>query len=223
MNPEDFWEHSEKGTTVMKSRLLIPDIIQSGWTDSAGILGEFRKNSYCQKTLDLYGKIRIGELYQSEIHGKGHIERVILLGAVLAWKEALPNLETSMLLAACAYHDIGRINDGLDREHGLRSARKMESVGLLEDFPEIPNKVHPVVYAAVASHCICAEDQPKMIELFGVKDHQMPRFPVVSHLLNSADRLDRVRLGDLDPVHLECDSARELVDFAEELYQKYSG
>ena len=173
--------------------------------------------------LDLYGKIRIGELYQSEIHGAGHIERVILLGAVLAWKEALQNLETSMLLAACAYHDIGRIDDGLDREHGLRSARKMESIGLLEDFPEIPDKVHPVLYAAVASHCIHAEDQPKMIELFGVKDYQMPRFSLVSSLLNSADRLDRVRLGDLDPVHLECDSARNLVDFAEELYQEYSG
>ena len=62
-----------------------------------------------------------------------------------------------------------------------------------------------------------------MIKLFNVKDHQLPQFSVVSYLLNSADRLDRVRLGDLDPVHLECDSARKLVDFAEELYQKYSG
>ena len=207
----------------MRSRLIIPDIILSDWTDSAGILDEFRNNSYCQKTLDLYGKIRIGELYQSVIHGQGHIERVVLLGAVMAWKEALPNLETSMLLAACAYHDIGRIDDGLDRDHGLRSARKMESIGLLEDFPDIPEKFYPVLYAAVASHCIHAEDQPKMIELFGVKDHQMPRFSVVSTLLNSADRLDRVRLGDLDPIHLECDSARELVDFSEELYQEYSG
>ena len=207
----------------MRSRLIIPDIILSDWTDSAGILDEFRNNSYCQKTLDLYGKIRIGELYQSVIHGQGHIERVVLLGAVLAWKEALPNLETSMLLAACAYHDIGRIDDGLDRDHGLRSARKMESIGLLEDFPDIPEKFYPVLYAAVATHCIHAEDQAKMIELFGVKDHQMPRFSVVSTLLNSADRLDRVRLGDLDPIHLECDSARELVDFAEELYQEYSG
>ena len=207
----------------MRSRLIIPDIIQSDWTDSANILDEFRNSSYCQKTLDLYGKIRIGELYQSVIHGQGHIERVVLLGAVLAWKEAMPTLETSMLLAACAYHDIGRIDDGLDRDHGLRSAKKMESIGLLEDFPDIPEKLYPVLYAAVASHCIHAEDQPKMIELFGVKDHQMPRFSVVSALLNSADRLDRVRLGDLDPIHLECDSARELVDFAEELYQKYSG
>ena len=207
----------------MRSRLMIPGLIQSNWTDSAGIFAGFRNSSYRQKTLDLCGKIQIRELYRSEIHGQGHIERVILLGAVLAWKESQPALETSMLLAACAYHDIGRIDDGIDRDHGLRSAQKMESIGLLEDFPEIPEKFHPVIYAAVACHCVRAEDQPKMIELFGVKDHHLPRFSVVSYLLNSADRLDRVRLGDLDPVHLECDSARELVDFAEELYQKYSG
>lgn len=207
----------------MRSRFIIPDMIQSKWTDSTGILAEFRNHSYCQKTLDLYGKIRIGELYRSEIHGQGHIERVILLGAVLAWKEALPDPETSMLLAACAYHDIGRIDDGVDKDHGLRSARKMESIGLLEDFPDIPEKYHPVIYAAVASHCIHAEDQPKMTELFGVQNHHMPRFSVVSNLLNCADRLDRVRLGDLDPVHLANNSAEQLVDFAEELYQKYSG
>ena len=96
----------------------MPDILESTWEDSAGIMREFRTTSYCQKVLNLYGKLRTEELYQSSLHGQGHIERVILLGGVLVWKESLPDLETSMLLAACAYHDIGRINDGVDREHG---------------------------------------------------------------------------------------------------------
>lgn len=203
------------------SRIIMPDILESTWEDSAGIMREFRTTSYCQRVLNLYGKLRTEELYQSSLHGQGHIERVILLGGILAWKESLPDLETSMLLAACAYHDIGRIDDGVDREHGLRSAQRMEAIGLLRDSLDIPAKYRPAVYAAVASHCIYTTEQPKMLKMFGVKELQIPRFLTVSTLLNSADRLDRVRLGDLDPARLGSGTARELVDFAEELYSEY--
>ena len=203
------------------SRIIMPYLLESTWEDSAGNMSEFRKTSYCQKVINLYGELRTEELYQSFLHGQGHIERVILLGGILAWKESLSDPETSMLLAACAYHDIGRIDDGVDREHGLRSAQRMEAIGLLEDFLNIPAKYRPAVYAAVASHCIYTTEQPKMLKMFGVRERQIPCFLTISTLLNSADRLDRVRLGDLDPAHLGSSSARDLVDFAEELYSEY--
>ena len=199
----------------------MPDILNGTWEDSAGILSDFRRTQYCEKVLDVFAMLRTEELYQSCLHGQGHIERVILLGAILAWKESLQDLETATLIAACAYHDIGRIDDGVDREHGLRSAQKMLSLGLLDDFTEIPTKYRPIIYAAVASHCIKAMEQPKMLQMFGVEDIQIARFLTVSNLLNSADRLDRVRLGDLDPEYLGSSAARGLVDFAEELYSEY--
>lgn len=200
----------------------MPDILESTWEDSAGIMSSFRTTPYCEKVLYMFRKLRTDELYQSSLHGQGHIERVILLGGILAWKELLQDLETSMLLAACAYHDIGRIDDGVDRDHGLRSAQRMEANDLLNDFPEIPAKHRPAIYAAVASHCIKAMERPKMLQMFGVQDIQVARFLTVSNLLNSADRLDRVRLGDLDPEYLGSSAARGLVDFAEELYLEYS-
>ena len=204
------------------NRMIMPDILKSTWEDSAGIIGKFRTTPYCEKVLELYEKLRTEELYQSSLHGQGHVERVTLLGAILAWMESLQNLETAMLIAACAYHDIGRIDDGVDREHGLRSAQKMQSLGLMDDFKEIPAKYRPIIYAAVASHCIKAMDRPKMLQMFGVEDIQIARFLTVSNLLNSADRLDRVRLGDLDPEYLGSSAARVLVEFAEELYSEYS-
>ena len=204
------------------NRMIMPDILKSTWEDSAGIIGKFRTTPYCEKVLELYEKLRTEELYQSSLHGQGHVERVTLLGAILAWMESLQDLETAMLIAACAYHDIGRIDDGVDREHGLRSAQKMQSLGLMDDFKEIPAKYRPIIYAAVASHCIKAMDRPKMLQMFGVEDIQIARFLTVSNLLNSADRLDRVRLGDLDPEYLGSSAARVLVEFAEELYSEYS-
>ena len=98
----------------------------------------------------------------------------------------------------------------------------MQSLGLMDDFKEIPAKYRPIIYAAVASHCIKAMDRPKMLQMFGVEDIQIARFLTVSNLLNSADRLDRVRLGDLDPEYLGSSAARVLVEFAEELYSEYS-
>lgn len=204
------------------NRMIMPDILKSTWEDSAGNIGKFRTTPYCEKVLELYEKLRTEELYQSSLHGQGHVERVTLLGAILAWMESLQDLETAMLIAACAYHDIGRIDDGVDREHGLRSAQKMQSLGLMDDFKEIPAKYRPIIYAAVASHCIKAMDRPKMLQMFGVEDIQIARFLTVSNLLNSADRLDRVRLGDLDPEYLGSSAARVLVEFAEELYSEYS-
>ena len=89
------------------NRMIMPDILKSTWEDSAGIIGKFRTTPYCEKVLELYEKLRTEELYQSSLHGQGHVERVTLLGAILAWMESLQDLETAMLIAACAYHDIG--------------------------------------------------------------------------------------------------------------------
>ncbi len=172
-------------------------IIQSTWSDTAGIIEEFKKTAYFPAVLSLYGKIKLEELYQSECHGQDHVERVILLGAVLAWKEQFTDVQTDMLLAACSYHDIGRINDGHDDEQ-LRSAQKMRTEELLEDFPMIPEEDYAIVYAAVASHSVYDENQAEIAALFCISDEQMKDFVKIASLLKNADKLDRVRLGDLD-------------------------
>ena len=202
------------------SRML--SILQSTWSDTAGILKEFKKTFYFPAVLRLYGKIKLEELYQSECHGQDHIERVVLLGAVLAWKQQLADVQTEMLLAACSYHDIGRINDGRDAKHGLRSAQKMRTKKLLEDFPMIPEEDYSIVYAAVASHSVYIEDQSEIGALFRISDEQMTDFVKIASLLKNADKLDRVRLGDLDVERFDGDFPKDLVPFAEEVYLKYN-
>ena len=64
-------------------------------------------------------------LYQSHIHGIGHIERVLLFGGLIAMQNHCSEEDTRLLLLACSYHDIGRIDDSLDDDHGRRSSEKL--------------------------------------------------------------------------------------------------
>lgn len=67
--------------------------------------------------------LNLSVLYESDIHGIGHIERTICHGAMCAMEERLDEADTSLLLDACSYHDIGRSRDGLDFTHGAVAAR----------------------------------------------------------------------------------------------------
>ena len=48
----------------------------------------------------------------------------------------------------------------------------------------------------------------------------LPHAMALTRLLKDADNLDRVRLGDLDPKFLRHDSAKDLVGFAQRLFQR---
>lgn len=152
-------------------------------------------------------------LYQSHIHGLGHIERVLLFGGLIAMQNQCNEADARLLLTACSYHDIGRVDDSLDDGHGKRSAEKLPSV------VSLPGEDMAYVQAAIYAHSIndtCMED---VIRSYGIYDKQ--RALKIARMLKDADALDRVRVCDLDPRFLRFPCSCQYVDFATILFRLY--
>lgn len=152
-------------------------------------------------------------LFVSTMHGLGHIERTILQGAFCAMAEHLDAADTRLLLEACSYHDVGRINDWVDDLHGHRSAGKLgaltgrtgEELLLLQGAVDAHSRRDKVLEDTIDGYA--AADRLRAINL--------------AQLLKDADGLDRARLGDLDPRYLRRDSSRDRVALAEEVFRRY--
>lgn len=140
--------------------------------------------------------------HESRIHGIGHLSRVFVLQELISDKlEANGvNINRTALRWAAICHDVGRVDDGLDLDHGRASAEWMSS-NLNERMT--PEDLDVATYAV---HWHVPEDS------------EAPVMTPELMILKDADGLDRVRLGDLDASYLRTDAAKRLVDFAENLY-----
>jgi len=201
--------------------LLLPTIISTGWTQDNKLLSSFMKTPYYKQLTEAYENLNVDALYRSYLHGPRHIERVLLLGALIAWKESLDRHGTEMLLYACSYHDIGRINDYRDDEHGSRSAEllKTERFTWLRD--SLNKQDQRILLAMIAAHSHSDQDMFGIGQRYQVADENMTRYMKLASCLKDADNLDRVRLHDLDTSRLRHPSSVDLVPFAEALFHKY--
>ncbi|MCD8367611.1 MAG: HD domain-containing protein [Clostridiales bacterium] len=180
------------------------------WGADAPLVTRFLKSPYAVCCADALNRLNRDALYESSLHGVGHIVRTICHGAMGAMEEGCTEADTSLLLDACAYHDVGRINDREDTEHGRRSARRLgELTGRTgEDLAEI--------CAAVDVHARDDALLPQMLERYQVQDRA--RGTLLAKLLKDADGLDRVRIWDLNPRYLRFPHSKTRVDFAKALY-----
>ena len=128
--------------------------------------------------------------------------RVLILQELIAGqleREGL-KLDREALRYAAMTHDVGRLDDGKDLEHGTRSAQWIKE--------NLSNKMSPetldIATYIVHWHVPSDGDAPVMTEELKV--------------LKDADGLDRVRLGDLDPNYLRTEPAKKLLKVAERLY-----
>ena len=158
-------------------------------------------------------------LFKSRIHGEGHIERVINLGAHIAQNESLSEEETRYLLLCCSYHDIGRRSDWYDRKHGSKSAKMIARGKVKAQFDGIPESDMAVILAAISAH----SDKDSRIhdyeKAYGVSDHE--KFGRICSCLKDADNLDRVRIKDLDVKYLRHEKSRQMAEYAQKLFDDY--
>lgn len=59
------------------------------------------------------------------IHGVSHTKRVLLLALTIGYYEKLSNEDMNVLIICSLLHDIGRINDEEDLNHGALSVKKL--------------------------------------------------------------------------------------------------
>lgn len=154
-----------------------------------------------------------GALYESSIHGPGHIERTMVHGAFCAMEEPLGMEDTALLLECCAYHDVGRINDVRDDLHGQRAAKQLARLTGREGEELV------MMMAAVDAHSRSEFQLEPTLERYRPADYR--RCLVLAQLLKDADGLDRVRIWDLDVSRLRRAASRAREGFAEYLFQRY--
>lgn len=150
----------------MKENPIRDLLAQGNWGEDQALLQGLRQWQYAPVLWQAYETLQEEALFHSQVHGPGHIHRVLLLAALTGQTgEALVELQ-----AAVTAHS--------------RPDREMAS--------------------------IVASFQPR----------DLPHAMALTRLLKDADNLDRVRLGDLDPKFLRHDSAKDLVGFAQRLFQR---
>ncbi|MGI6652975.1 MAG: HD domain-containing protein [Christensenellales bacterium] len=169
---------------------MLPDNL---WTLTPELAG-LQATPYEDVLRRMAQSIRLDRLFHSRLHGVGHISRVMVLGALLAQRAQLDEDVTRLLMYACAYHDVGRVDDSVDDEHGLRAALQVEELTGLAGQP-----LH-CLQAAVEAHSRPDERMGDVLTKYGVADvaYAWP----LAKLLKDADGLDRVRLDMLDPSYL---------------------
>ena len=140
------------------------------------------------------------------IHGIGHVTRVLVwadrLAAVLLAKGA--SVDADVVRWAAIIHDVGRLNDGRDPEHGDRSAR-----WLLDNARRLPAELTEEQLACIR-YCCFWHVPP---------DRVAPELTSELVCLKDADGLDRVRIADLDVRHLRTAEARALQADARRLFE----
>ena len=137
------------------------------------------------------------------IHGAPHTTRVLVWSEAIADRLGRPDaLHREELRWAAAVHDVGRLDDGIDRGHGERSAAWTRKHLRAERPAALGVDLH-----IVADLCQWHE----------VRDQDIPHLTLELMILKDADALDRARLGDLDSRRLRLATSLRLVDAAARL------
>lgn len=194
-----------------ENRML--SLLEAGdWGEDTAMIQEFKTWRFYPILIETYHTMKEDALYRSRIHGSGHIHRVLMLAALIAWKEDLNEAEVRQYFDSACYHDVGRTFDGLDIYHGARSAQRLAELtgrtgeSLLE------------IKAAVTAHSRPDRDMVPLVTSFHPKDYDHALR--MTCLLKDADNLDRVRLGDLNEKFLRSPSAKSLAGFSRRLFQR---
>lgn len=204
----------------MRNELVIKDNINA-WARENTRIERLMKSEYGELLLGAYNALDTSVLYQSRVHGCGHIERTMLLGAMISQALALSVHECRMLLLCCSYHDIGRSNDFRDDEHGNVAAKKLMSSAMKPKFRGYSAEDFKIMQAAITLHSIRDKEIDNVAHRYGLEARSMERYYRIAKCLKDSDNLDRVRIHDLDTRHLRHPESIDMADDAQWIYDAY--
>lgn len=202
------------------SELIVPVKLEA-WAEKNARLARLCGTYYGEYLNAAFSELETGILYKSGIHGQGHIERTMLLGAMIAQAQSLSEYETRMVLFACSYHDVGRSHDRRDDTHGEASAEMMLQSPLRERIAQFDSADREIIRAAVTTHSISDTRMDEIAQRYALTGEAYSRYRRVARCLKDADNLDRVRLGDLDVRHLRHEESVRMESDANYILQEY--
>lgn len=141
--------------------------------------------------------------HDSLLHGVAHMMRTFILQELICnqLKEDGVAVNREATRWASFVHDVGRVDDGHDLDHGRRSAQWMKDNLSQSMSPELLDTATYIVHWHVP------------------QDSEAPVMTTELKVLKDADGLDRVRIGDLNVSYLRTDAAVGLIETAQKLYE----
>lgn len=144
------------------------------------------------------------------IHGLTHTKRVYILACIIADIEKMSEDDTTILMYAALYHDIGRTANGVCTEHGKQSFIKADNL--------IDNEYRETIKFIIENHCIDDIEGIETIDNYDIADKKKAIY--LYKAFKDADNLDRVRINDLNVSFLRLKRSKELVNTAYFLYNE---
>ena len=194
----------------------VSEKLRNGSFDGIRVVDQLKGSEYYQLLLKAYDTLQRGILFRSREHGIDHIERTMLLGAVIAMQQGFTGHETEQLLYACSYHDIGRIDEARDPRHGKRSANRLPEPRNLE----ITEDEMRCIRATIATHSANDDMIESFMEEYEVPEDCVPWCRRLCKALKDADNLDRVRIDSLNIRYLRFPESRETESDAWEIFRR---
>lgn len=151
---------------------------------------------------------------KTNLHGINHIVRVLFNAYALSSLENIKDKDRMIIVEAAKLHDIGRTTDGEDEGHGAKSAIKAREILAKKGFSS--QQINEICFL-IKEHSIPRSKNNMHIE--GLPEEIRERYRYHLNLLKDADKLDRVRIGDLNPQRLSTDSAKRLVEVAKDVFE----
>lgn len=192
-----------------------------------------------KELLNMLSNLRKDKLYPGLVHGLYHSEKVLMFTYMLTKSRNIQEPYRQILFDAALYHDIGRVNDADDSQHGLTSARFIDDIVGKKDIYQ--DKYNLLLLKAIIdahsrgdrheldSYSDMAYNLDLLDDIFSLTP-ALEKYQVyyleMARILKDADALDRKRFGDagfesLNPRYLRYDESKELIQFAEELNGLY--
>ncbi|NLB51895.1 MAG: HD domain-containing protein [Syntrophomonadaceae bacterium] len=154
-------------------------------------------------------------LFPQSIHGMGHTKRVLIMVLCLCMRLGIVGEDRQLLVVCAVYHDVGRVNDGVDQKHGKDSFKKARKA------IEKTGQDTEMIRYIIEKHCIDDKTGHHDVIKYDLPDREKARRML--DVFKDADGLDRLRIFDLNPDYLRHDEARGLIKAAYELLQEVPG
>lgn len=204
----------------MKNELIVYGRLDA-WAKENERIDSLLKSEYGALLRKAFEALDTSVLYKSRIHGAGHVERTILLGAMISQALGLSMHECRMLLLCCSYHDIGRHNDFYDTSHGNIAAKRLMAPDMKRKFTGFSSEDFHIMQAAITLHSLKDTEIDNVAARYAIPPSCMDRFYRIAKCLKDSDNLDRVRIGDLDTKHLRHPESIAMVSDAQWIFDKY--
>lgn len=126
----------------------------------------------------------------------------------------LDEKDTEILLTAVQNHDIGRKNDYENKEHGAMSIDKAmkEAPDRFENFT---SEEKETIKFIILEHSKSSKENEENLQTI-MPDEKRQKYKLLLDCMKDADKLDRVRINDLNPSRLALKESQALVGAAYE-------